>query len=92
MRYAQSILVALWVCFAATSAPAQSVRDDSAYSHEAAELHARIYALLQRGIRADTDTEQLSVAEEQLLLVRRVHALSEDAERADLAVQKEWCI
>jgi hypothetical protein len=68
----------------ATSAIAQSVRDDSAYRQEAAELHARVHALMQRGLQAETDVEQLSVAEEQLLLERRVHALSEDVEHADL--------
>lgn len=67
----------------ATALPQQD-GPDAVYRSEFFELHSKVRSLMRRAFNATTDEQKMPLAEEQLLLTRRVHALGEEVDRANL--------
>jgi hypothetical protein len=78
-----TVLLLFLIAHPATALPQQD-GPDTVYRAEYFELHSKVQSLMHRAFNSRTDEERMPIAEEQLLLMRRVHALGEEVDRANL--------
>ncbi|MFL9911915.1 hypothetical protein [Paraburkholderia sp. RL17-337-BIB-A] len=78
-----TVLLLFLIAHPATALPQQD-GPDTVYRSEYFELHSKVRSLMHRAFNATTDEQRMPIAEQQLLLTRRVHALGEEVDRANL--------